>query len=151
MTGNHRLLMEFREVQQDLFSVGSEYHLVHCISSDKQMDAGIAYHFNKKFKIRSLLAKKSEAELKHPTCIKTEGTRVFNLITKERYWNIPTYENLEEALIQMKNQIVKEKITKLAMPKIASGLDKKKWEKVREIIKKVFKDTDVEIMVCYIQ
>lgn len=142
--------MKYREIRQNLFTIGSEYHFAHCISSDCQMDAGIAVHFNKKYKIKPHLSKKSPKELEHPTSIKVEGTRVFNLITKERYWNIPTYNSVKESLIKMKNQIEQEKITKLAMPKIASGLDQKKWEKIREMIKDVFKETDVEILVCYL-
>jgi len=50
----------------------------------------------------------------------------------------------------MKDQIEQEKIKKLAMPRIASGLDQKDWKKIREMIKDVFKDTDIEIVVCYI-
>ena len=50
----------------------------------------------------------------------------------------------------MKNQIEAENITKLAMPKIASCLDQKNWVKIREMIKDVFKDTDIEIVICYL-
>ena len=143
--------MEFREIQQDLFDLDKEkYHFAQCISSDCQMDAGIAVHFNRSFKLRKRLLVKSKKELAHPTCVKVEGTKVFNLITKERYWNIPTYESVRETLESMKDQIEAENITKLAMPKIASGLDQKKWEKIREMIKDVFKDTDIEIVVCYL-
>lgn len=39
-------------------------------------------------------------------------------------------------------------VTKLAMPKIGCGLDILEWNKVSEIIKDVFKDTDIEILVC---
>jgi hypothetical protein len=39
-------------------------------------------------------------------------------------------------------------ITKLAMPKIASGLDRLSWSEVYDIICEVFEDTDVEILVC---
>ena len=42
------------------------------------------------------------------------------------------------------------KITKLAMPCIGCGLDKLKWEKVREIIKEIFEDMDIEILICYL-
>ena len=39
-------------------------------------------------------------------------------------------------------------IKKLAMPKIASGLDRLDWDKVSSIIREVFRDADIEIMVC---
>ncbi|MFX1251811.1 MAG: macro domain-containing protein [Promethearchaeota archaeon] len=142
--------MEYREIQQDLFAVGTEYHLAHCISSDCNMGAGIAVLFKNKFNIKAPLLQMDSKLRKHPTCIKIEGTCVFNLITKERYYQIPTYASIQESLIKMKNQAMKEGINKIAMPKIGSGLDKKKWEKVRETIKDVFKDTNIEILVCYL-
>lgn len=143
--------MKYTEIQKDLFELGKEeYHFAHCISSDCQMDAGIAVHFNRHFKLRKLLLQKSAEERSAPTCVKAEGTKVFNLITKERYWNIPSYDSVEQSLIKMREQIKAERITKLAMPKIASGLDQKKWEKIREMIQKVFNDIDIEIVVCYL-
>ena len=143
--------MKYTETQKDLFEMDKEkYHFAHCISSDCQMDAGIAIHFNRHFKLRKMLLKIPAEERTAPTCIKAAGTKVFNLITKERYWNIPSYEAVEKSLIKMKEQIVAEKITNLAMPKIASGLDQKNWEKIREMIRKVFNDIDIEIAVCYL-
>ncbi|MHA1109519.1 MAG: macro domain-containing protein [Promethearchaeota archaeon] len=142
--------MQYTEIEQDLFDVDKvEYYFAHCISSDCQMDAGIAVHFNRNFKLRKELLKKTAEELSFPTCVKVEGSQVFNLITKERYWNIPSYESVRESLIKMKDQIEQENIKKLAMPRIASGLDQKDWKKIREMIKDVFKDTDIEIIVCY--
>ena len=40
--------------------------------------------------------------------------------------------------------------SKLALPKIGCSLDRGKWAEVSEIIKDVFKDTDFEIVVCYL-
>ena len=34
---------------------------------------------------------------------------------------------------------------------IGSGIDGLEWNKVREIIQKVYADTDIEILVCYIE
>ena len=48
-------------------------------------------------------------------------------------------------------RICKDKeINKIAMPKIGCGLDRLNWDNVYEIIKDVFKDTDVEILICEI-
>ena len=44
----------------------------------------------------------------------------------------------------------KEGVTKIAMPKIGSGLDKLNWLQVQTIILDVFKDMDIEIVVCYV-
>ena len=36
-------------------------------------------------------------------CIKVDN--VFNLITKDKYWEKPTYDSLREALLEMKENI----------------------------------------------
>lgn len=46
------------------------------------------------------------------------------------------------------NKYAKEQIQYLAMPKIGCGLDRLQWGKVREIIKDVFNDVNIEILVC---
>ena len=38
----------------------------------------------------------------------------------------------------------------LAIPLIGAGLDRLSWDENRETIKRVFKDTDIEILVCKI-
>ena len=50
----------------------------------------------------------------------------------------------------MKGYAGQMQIKRLAMPKIGCGLDKLKWEDVSKIIKDVFSDTDIEIIVCYL-
>lgn len=110
------------------------------------MGAGIAIDFQKKFGLRRKILANGYIHRKHPTCIKVG--RVFNLITKELYWHKPTYESLKGALEIMKEIIIEEDIHCLAMPKIGSGLDRLSWAKVREIIKEVFQDIDIEIVIC---
>ena len=74
--------------------------------------------------------------------------RVFNLITKPQYWSKPTYTSIRNALLSMKDMCKGHKVTKVAMPVIGCGLDRLEWDKVSEIIKEVFDDMDIEILVC---
>ena len=138
--------MIFKEEKRDLFRVNKKYYLAHCISSDCVMGAGIAVQFQKKFNLRDKLLRYNEDTIEHPTCIRIG--RVFNLITKEKYWHKPTYGSLEVALILMKEIALDNDIKYIAMPKIGSGLDRLQWAKVKEIIKNIFDDTDIEILVC---
>ena len=78
-----------------------------------------------------------------------EKKRIIDLITKTRYWHKPTLYSMKRALEKMKVGCEKYNIKKIAMPKIGCGLDKLKWEDVSELIKEVFQDTDIEILVCY--
>ena len=41
-------------------------------------------------------------------------------------------------------------IKKLVMPKIGCGLDRLSWDKVEPMIQEIFKDLDIEIVVCYL-
>lgn len=134
--------MKYTEVKQDLFKVDRSWYLAHCISADAKMGAGIAVQFKKRFMLRKL----KELNLYVGQTVLID--RVFNLVTKELYWHKPTYRTLTAALTEMKNHAVRYDIKKIAMPAIGAGLDRLNWDKNREIIKDVFKDTDIEILVC---
>lgn len=65
---------------------------------------------------------------------------------KEKYWHKPTLSTLRQALTCMK--ICGENSDKIAMPRIGCGLDHLNWQDVEQIIRELFADTDVEILVC---
>ena len=134
--------MNIADIKGNLFEYTKDRVPVHCISQDCQMGAGIAVPMKKEYHLASLKADK------FPDCIYYHG--VLNLITKKNYWGKPTYQTLEQSLIKMKEICQKENITKVVMPKIGCGLDRLQWPKVREIIQNIFKDTDLDILVCYL-
>lgn len=145
--------MVYKEETRDLFTVPEEYYLAHCISADFGMGKGIVVEFNKRFDMKRKLQSKYTDYINEWhrrkwsfNCI-LEG-RVFNLITKERYFHKPTYDSLYGALNLMKFISVQKSITKIAMPIIGCGLDRLQWDKVSVIIKEIFDDTDIEILVC---
>lgn len=142
--------MDIIEKKINLFEVDEKYKFAHCISSDCALGAGIAVEFEKRFQLKRELQKYSEAEKQFPTCIFVNN--VFNLITKQKYWNKPTYSSLKKSLEVMKTILVEdiENNRFIAMPKIGCGLDKLQWEKVRPIIEETFMELDVEILVCYL-
>lgn len=137
--------MKYSEEKKDLFTVDGKYSLVHCISADYKMGAGIAVQFVKRFDMRKNVMAVGEGE--YPDCIYVN--KVFNLVTKEKSWHKPTYTSLKLSLDMMKEIIIKEDIKYLAMPTIGSGLDRLEWEKVKDIILRTFDDIDgLEILVC---
>ena len=145
--------MIYKEEVRDLFAVSEEYYLAHCISADFGMGKGIVIEFNKRFDMKRKLQSKYPDYINEWhrrkwsfNCILEE--KVFNLITKERYFHKPTYDSLYGALNLMKFISIQKAITKIAMPIIGCGLDRLQWDKVSEIIKEIFKDTDIEILVC---
>ena len=147
--------MLYKEEVRDLFSVSDDYYFAQCISADFAMGAGIAMQFNKHFDTKTKLIKRYgfsfedrwDAFNEHGTCL-LEG-RVYNLITKKKHWLKPTYDTLKAALNAMRTMVINNPdVKKIAMPQIGCGLDKLQWDKVSEIIKEVFGELDVEILIC---
>lgn len=146
--------MKLIEKQMDLFKLPKEYTLVHCISQDCAMGAGIAVIFDKKFKSmkKDLITTLSSNNLKYPISIMYENKEqnVINMITKEKCWHKPTYNDFQHALLDVVDICKKYNIKKLGMPYIGCGLDRLQWNKVKEIISESFEDLDIEIIVCYL-
>ena len=143
--------MIYKEEKRDLFSVEEDYWLAHCIASDFGLGAGIAVQFNTHFNMKNKLKLKYKNVWEQKGyCIDILNDKVFNLITKEKSWGKPSLQTITDSLIDMKNISIKLGINKIAMPKIGCGLDGLDWDSVKNIINYVFKDTDIEILVCYI-
>ena len=158
-------MKSYEERQCDLFKEygdRDDVYFAHCISADCAMGAGIAIQFvdwfQKKYNLnlRSFCSGRATNE---GTCIDTG--RLFNLVTKELYWDKPTYSSLERSLkcmakTYMQNYVinsmdgVETKLTTIVMPCIGCGLDQLNWTKVRDIIFKVFRYIPVNIIVCYL-
>lgn len=138
-----------KEEYCDLFEKKSEYWLAHCISSDFALGKGIAIQFNKHFNMKNKLRTEfSPLWEGKGYCLISEGTTVFNLVTKKRYYDKPTYETLNQSLLSMKQQAELRNVTKIAMPIIGCGLDKLEWERVKIILNDIFDETGIEIIVC---
>ena len=146
--------MTFAEKEQDIFELSNKdnYYFVQCISSDFKMGKGIALEFNRVFNCKNELIKEFKNFKWENTgrCIKAKNSVVFHLITKNRYWDKPTYRTLKESLMELKTLCLEQNIKKLVMPKIGCGLDKLQWNTVKENIIKIFNDTDIEILICYL-
>ena len=156
--------MELIEKQMDLFTLGQQYILAHCISADagtnpKAMGLGIVVQFNKlydtKTKITEAVSKMRKEELgkiEVGDCVinKYSDRVVCNLITKNVYYGKPTYDTLKKSLLNLKAFMIQNSYKYLGMPKIGCGLDKLQWEKVKLLINEVFGNTDIEIVVCCI-
>ena len=143
--------MIFKEIKGDLFKSDDKYTLVHCISADCDMGKGIAKTFDSKMPQMKKLLKSTirENNMKGYFAILylDDIRNVINLITKERYWHKPTYSSLKASLLSAKKIAIRYDIKYLAMPVIGCGLDRLQWSKVSAMIKEIFADTDIEIVV----
>ena len=133
--------------KKDLFTMPQGYYLAHCISADFALGAGIAKTFDAVYDMRFKLFKGYSDYTYHGGDALLIDN-VFNLVTKAKYWHKPTYDSLRESLEMMREWIEFLNVTKLAMPRIASGLDRLNWNQVYDIICEVFEDMDIEIVIC---
>lgn len=136
-------------IKKDLFDIPQGYCFAHCISEDFRLGAGIAVEFNNRYNMRKRLQEKFGTNGNYiGKALKIDN--VYNLVTKQKCFEKPTYQSLQKALEDMATQIKNENVEKLAMPKIGAGLDRLKWTIVLSIIKDVFKDIDVDITICFL-
>ena len=160
--------MKYKELEHDLFEVNEVfvkpneelYCLAQCISADFAMAGGIVLEFNKRWNMKERLVEfygnainkfKRNGGMCIPMMVKNskeEQFPVFNLITKRSVRQQPTYDDIKKALEDMMFEMDFKGYHKLAMPLIGCGIDGKDWAEVSKIIQEVFKDTNVEILIC---
>lgn len=157
--------MNYTEKYNDVTKMPSEYVIAHCISCDCAMGAGVVipimnkHPFLKRYCIEYV--RKQNKEFNLPSLgtayrYQDQNGTVYNMFTK-RFVGYKagvgiSYEyylkTLEKCLIDVKKQMLTNNETFIAMPKIGCGLDKCKWEDVSKLIKSVFENTDINIVIC---
>jgi len=134
----------FKEIKGDLFS--STDSLAHCVSSEFAMSKGVAVGFRDNFGgVDELL--KQNVPLGGVGWLKREERYIYYLVSKSKYWQKPCYEHLWSCLNIMAELIQEHQVKHLSMPVIACGLDKLKWDFVKQMIKKVFEKINISITV----
>ena len=135
------------EVRGNLFK--SRDPLVHCVSSDFRMGKGVAWHFKRKFG-GVLELRNSGTRVGEVAVLRRGGRNIYYLVTKYRFFNKPTYEDLRRTLVSLKNHAISKNIKSLSMPRLGCGLDGLKWGVVKEMISEVFCDERIQISVYYL-
>lgn len=136
------------EIQGNLFSTNSAC-LAHCVSADFNMGAGIAVEFKKRFgNVDLLLA--SKTPIGKCAVLKNNNGYIYYLVTKQYYYNKPTYNTLKSALLDMKRHVIENKVSSISMPRIGCGLDRLNWPDVKKLLMDIFSDISVKIDVYYL-
>lgn len=150
--------MRFVKRNMNLFEVPNTYSYAHCISGNGKMGAGIAKLFRKNHpiqteKIDEYIKENGHFPIGSSVFMDKEENEnaTFYLVTKDMHFHKPTRENLNRSLYNMKKQVEGRGVKKLALPMIASGLDKLDWEETEKDIKTIFTGVDVDILVCVYQ
>merc|ERR1712004_621072 len=131
----------------DLFSAAPTMSLAHCISRDCAMRKGIAKQFRDKFgRVDEIVQQK--VQVGGVATLKLDkGRYIYNLVTKEKYFDKPTMATLRSSLLKMEEHMVRKGIEEVAMPRIGCGLDLLEWRRVKQLLEEVFKDSGRKIVV----
>jgi len=89
------------ELQENLFDEELQASLVICVLADFKMTQGIELKMGRKFGYTAQLRRPNKA-LTEVASLETENISIFYLITKEHYWQKPTYQNIFQSLINLK-------------------------------------------------
>lgn len=141
-----------REIKGNMFDYVTENdYIIHCISSDFALGAGIAKEIDKRYNVRSVLLNNPVKKIYKPGdgYVIVTG-KVLNLVTKEKYYNKPTYGSLLSALEKLLGILKTRNITKIHMPRIGCGLDKLRWDMVFPIICRVFMNSGIDVYIYYL-
>jgi O-acetyl-ADP-ribose deacetylase (regulator of RNase III) len=142
-------LMPIQFVTGDLFANRFKAQaLAHGCNCQGSMGAGIATGFRDRYPSmyqeyrRRCKAKPREFNLGHAWLWKAgDQPQVYNLGTQEAVWRArASYEAIEKALTNMRQQADHERIESIAVPRIGAGYGGLSWKKVKVIIEKVFAD-----------
>lgn len=140
--------MTIREENRNLLDVPQGYYLAHCITADFSLGAGVAKQIDSAFNMKEKLHRFFTPGRKYHLGDALLVDNVFNLVIKMDPNKKVKYKRLQAALIDMRDQMDDNVITKVAIPRLGCGHERMDWESVKEIIEEVFEDTDVEILVC---
>lgn len=141
-----------REIKGDIFNyITDNDYIAHCISGDFVLGAGIAKEIDKRYEVKKVL--KSNPNFKKYQSgvgyvLVTD--KVFNLVTKEKYWEKPNYCTLEKCLETLMQMCIGHHLRSIHMPRIGCGLDRLDWKIVYPMIARVFKDSGIDVNIYYL-
>ncbi|VEN40831.1 unnamed protein product [Callosobruchus maculatus] len=142
------------EKSGDLFEMPKEYSLGHCVAEDLSMGSGIAVHFKREFRELGELYAQRQKQGGLAILEKEDGDSkryIYYLVTKRESSGKPTYLTFWSSVKKMRDHIRDNGVKKLAIPRIGCGLDRLEWSRVKDMIEFLFRDVEVEIIVCNFQ
>lgn len=134
------------ETDENLFNIKDNY--AHCVSKDFEMSSGIAKQFKQQFNQVDYL-KSLNKNITEICELDNKNFKIYYLITKENYWEKPTYENVYLTLQNLKTKLLQNNIKSVTVPKIGCGLDNLKWHKIRTMLRFVFSKTNIKVTISH--
>ena len=141
-----QMTVVIREVRGNLFQTTES--MCHCISSDFRLGRGIARVFRRKFP-RIMELKTLNIGRGGFVYLPVGGNFVYNLITKDRFFEKPSYVDLRKSLEAMKIHVISRGVGRISLPRIGCGLDRLEWYIVKQILYEVFHDCNLVLTVYF--
>ena len=121
----------------------------HCISADAKMSKGFADFLS--HKIPGLLSTCKKAKLLMAQVFlfwdSTSRRYIYNLVTKQRFFDKPDLSTLFTTLEAMKSHAAMHGVSTIAIPKIGCALDQMNWQEVVKLLRDVFAYSDIHVVV----
>ncbi|MGL4388093.1 MAG: reverse transcriptase domain-containing protein, partial [Brevinema sp.] len=137
-----KIIYNINEINGSIFN--SKDNIIHCISKDLKMSKGLAQKIKNQIKNYNDL-KKNKREISEFHISKNNNKLIFHLITKNKYYNKPKYEDIYYALKNLKEYLLKNNIKTISMPRIGCGLDQLSWKRIKQMIRFLFQNTNIII------
>ncbi|XP_048515211.1 uncharacterized protein LOC105692809 [Athalia rosae] len=123
-------------------------HIAHCISADCKTSRGIALQLADRKMIDRSELKSHRPGIADVIVTPHNNRNIYNLDTKRFCSERPTRETFYNTLVDLRNQLHRDRITTLSIPRLGCGLDRLNWNIVRRMIHYVFKDSNITIAIC---
>ena len=134
--------LKYKEIEGDLF--WSKGCLAHCVSADFHMGVGVAKQVKTRYPITYSKDVDHKRQPVFAQLIEGERRYVYHLVTKQRYFEKPTYESIKTSQQQMRTHAEWwSGVQRISLPRIGCGLDQLSWS----LIEDVFKGSHVAITV----
>lgn len=138
--------MKITELEINIMAVPQGYYLAQGISRDLNFKVGLPALFEKTYNLKEKLAANYDEEIEIGEVYLVDN--VYSLAVKDSSYDKPDRDVLMDALVELRDQMEEDMVTKLAIPKLCCGRNGLEWDDVKAMISFVFGDSDIQILVC---
>lgn len=138
--------MKITELEINIMAVPQGYYLAQGISRDLNFKVGLPALFEKTYNLKEKLLASYNEEIEIGEVYLIDN--VYSLVVKDSSYDEPDRDFLMDALVELRDQMDENMVTKLAIPKLCCGRNGLEWDDVKAMISFVFGDSDIQILVC---
>lgn len=138
--------MKITELEINIMAVPQGYYLAQGISRDLNFKVGLPALFEKTYNLKEKLTANYDEEIEIGEVYLIDN--VYSLVVKDSSYDRPDRDVLMDALVELRDQMEEDMVTKLAIPKLCCGRNGLEWDDVKAMISFVFGNSDVQILVC---